>query len=304
MNHYIFEEKNLMQDYQKIERKALIITITLNVILSIVEIVFFFLTDSTSVLFDGIFSMIMTVTTIIALVLGYFVSHKNFNYPFGKSVYNNIFTMFKSLLIFSTCVVFLYMAINSIVDITVNNKLPEQLPNFEIYIAYVVVACVMSLVIYFVYYFYNKKIDNKSIILTVERKSCIVDFGISFSVGIALIIASLVGTNDIFIREIVDKSLTIAFVIVVSPPIVKLFIEQILNVAGCRMHKNEEIELKKHLNQPDIIDIYIQKHNEHNIFLIKLDITKNTKDIRKIKKSIDDHIYTHYSKNTEIIYIF
>lgn len=301
---YKYQETKMDSDFLKVERVCLLITIVLNLILSVIEITFYFLTGSLSILFDGIFSSIMSLTTLLALWLGYFIAKRSFNYPFGKAVYDNIFSMFKALLIIGTGIGFLANAITDIIGLTNGTKISEALPSFEIYVAYIVVSCVVSIIIFSVYHFSNKKINGMSIILNVEKKSSLIDLGISLIVGIALLTSSLVANNDAYVRDMVDKSITIFFVILVLPPIFKFFIEQLLNVTGYRMYKDEEKELRNHLQKEFIDDVYIQRHNSEKIFMITINLSKLDENIQELKKQIDKHIYEHYSLDTKIFYVF
>lgn len=304
ISDYKYQEIKMNSDFLKVERICLFITIALNLALSVIEITFYFLTGSLSILFDGIFSSIMSLTTLLALWLGYFIAKRSFNYPFGKAVYDNIFSMFKALLIIGTGIGFLANAITDIIGLNNGTKISEALPSFEIYIAYIVVSCFVSIVIYSVYHFSNKKINSMSIILNVEKKSSLIDLGISLIVGIALLTSSLVANNDAYVRDMVDKSITVFFVILVLPPIFKIFIEQLLNVTGYRMYKDEEKELRNHLQKNFIDDVYIQRHNNEKIFMITINLSKLDENIQELKQQIDKHIYEHYSQDTKIFYVF
>lgn len=299
--HYKYEEKKLSANFKKIESRALVINTILNLVLSIIEILFFVFTDSISILFDGVFSLSMTLTSAIALLLSFFINKNSFNYPLGRSIYDNIFSLFKSLLVIVISVFFLYDSISAIIDTCKYNVLDNDVNNKNIYIAYITTACFMSLIITLIYFIANKKIENKSILLNAEIKSSIIDFSISFFIGISLVISSFIANNQDKVRSIIDNSLIIILVSIMIPIIVKSFIVDLLIISGYRMFKDEEIELKNHLNDLNITDIYIKRHNEQKIFLITLKLTNN--DLDEIKKKISSHIYEHYSENTKIIFI-
>ncbi|MGL4952124.1 MAG: cation transporter [Mycoplasma sp.] len=304
MQDYKFQEnKELQLNYKKNENKCLLITIILNFTLLIIEFVFYFLTKSSSILFDASYSLIMTTTVVFAYALNNILEKKNLNYPLGQSIYENIFTLLKSVLIIAMMTLFAYGSISTLVKISSGKMIIEQLPSYEIYLAYVITSCFFSTVIFLVFFFYNKKMEKKSIIINIEMKSCVLDFGISFSVGLALLVTSITSGDDIMIREIIDKSVTLLFIVIVSPEVFKTLFSQVLIIAGHRVFKVEENELKNHLKEKCIIDIYIRRFNSEKIFMIKVDSDLIEVPIKVIQAKISEHIFKHYSSDTKIVYI-
>lgn len=299
-SQYYINETNISIDLKKTEQKCLFITLSLNIALSIFEVAFFFVTYRSSILFDGIFSSIMSLTSLFALILTFFIKKKSFNYPFGKSIYDNVFAMFKNLLL---AVVSVYFIIDSSISIrnACMNIFDETGTADWLYIIYICVACGTSIIITLVFYFFSRKINHQSIILKVEIKSSIFDFLISFFIGIALLVSAFT-SNSILVRELVDKCLTILFIIIILPIVVKSFFQELLIICGYRVWRSEEQKLIEHLDMKEIIDIYIRRHNQQKIFMIKLNID-NVKNITKTKHAITNHIYKHYSKDSEIYFI-
>lgn len=301
VSDYKYNEEKYNPNAKKIERNCLIITSILNISLAIVEIIFYFLTDSSSILFDGIFSCIMSLTSLSALLLTIIIKKNSFNFPFGKSIYDNIFALFKNLLLFVVSIYFIVDASMIINGLVKNTYTPEEFANMNIYIAYISVACGVSLITFIIYLIYNKILTFRSIVLKTELKATIMDFLISFVIGLALLVSNF-KSNDTFIREMVDKCLTLVLVVLMLPTIIKSFIEELMNISGYRMYKDEEHELKIHLEEPTIVDIYIQRHNQQKIFMITLKVDEAT-DVIKIKQKITNHIFDHYSKDTLIYYL-
>ena len=174
-NDYKHSEINLNQNTKLIERNTLIATCVLNIILSAIEITFFFLTKSTSILFDGIFSCFMTLTSVVALVLTYIVQKKSFNYPLGKGVFDNIFSLFKNLLTIIICGYFIVSASVQLYNINAHGFIDDLSTNNMLFIAYTITASLMSVVIIAVYAFSYYKVHKTSSILGAEIKASLLD---------------------------------------------------------------------------------------------------------------------------------
>ncbi|MGL4950737.1 MAG: cation transporter, partial [Mycoplasma sp.] len=208
MKNYKFQESQPLQNnYKKNENNCLIITIILNIVLLGVEFGFYFVTKSTSILFDASYSLIMTITVILMYVLNVVLEKRKFNYPLGQAIYENIFSLLKCILVIIVIGLFSFTAISTLIKVSDGTMIYEKMPSYEIYLAYVIVSCSLSAAIFFVFSFYHKRLEKKSIIISVERKACILDFGISFAVGISLLITSITSADDAMVREITDKSI-------------------------------------------------------------------------------------------------
>lgn len=294
---YIFSNSFDNSLYEKIERKALIINISLNLLLIISGIIFYFITKSSSILFDGVYSGIMTITSGLALMITYVSKKKSDMFPFGKNIFEDIFSLFKNLMVLIVAIFFSYDAISSLVDISTNKLQPSIIQDVVIYSIYISIVCSISIVIISIYFFMNKKIEGKSVILKAEIKSSIIDFLISFSIGLALFISSLIPGNTDIIREIIDRCITIVLIISIIPFVIKGIIYDLFNISGKRLYKDEENKLKEHLSLAEINDIYIRRHNKQVIIFIYVHREVNFKEI-------NEHIYEHYSRETNIYYIF
>lgn len=301
-NQYIYHDKISDKLYEKIERKALIINILLNFLLIISGITFYFLTKSSSILFDGVYSGIMTLTSGLALFVTFASKKKSNTFPFGKCIFEDIFSLFKNLLVLLVSAFFAYDAITSIIDITSNKIEPTVIPNILIYSIYISIVCSISIIIISIYYFMNKKIGGKSIIIKAEIKSSIIDFLISFSIGVALLISSFVAGDSNRTREIIDRSITIVLITSIIPFIIKSLFFDLCNISGKRLYRKEEKELIKHLDVKQIDDIYIKKHNKQRIIFIYIQDQKGI-NLSKIKNKTNSHIFDHYPDETNIFYI-
>ncbi len=299
--NYKHHEKVTNYNTKLVERNTLIATCVLNIILSIAELTFYFLTSSTSILFDGIFSCFMTITSLVGLILTWIVQKKSYNYPFGKGVFDNIFSLFKHLLTITICIYFIVECSIMFYDINVKHQFESFSSDNYLFIIYTSIASVMSLIIILIYYMAYTKTNKTSTILKAEIKSSFVDLSISLAIGISLIVSVFVSNNQTVIANI-DKSIALSLVVLITPSTVIAFVRELLNISGKRFFKDEEQELKEHLKLKCISDIFIIRHNQQKIFMINIDITKVNTDLNKMKAKISNHIYQHYSKDTEIYY--
>lgn len=286
-----------------LEQNSIIYGLITNALLSITGIVYFFLTNSVSILFDSLYSGVMTVASVFAIVItAVFSNKKHKNYPLGASSYENLFTLFKTILVLAGSAVFFVEAILSLV----NQETLEQLgQNPEYMISYIVIVILLSAVACFVFWYVNKFKNCKSEILRIELKSAFIDLFISVSVGVAMVVAAIGihGNNAGLIMNIIDKSMVLVVIVLFTPTSLKILWEQIKILAGKRLLLKEEQHYKKVINNKIVDDIYIKLIGKNRIVFITIDIDKTTKQTHKSIHDIKAILKNQLNLNDDEIYI-
>lgn len=257
----------------KLEKNAILIGLLINFILAFLGLLFYFLTDSISILFDGLYSTIMTVASALAFFIISFYSNKKDNkYPLGAGTFENLFSFSKTILVIITSIIFFAQ---SVISIVAKESLEFRTPAYMItYISLMVVFSTLACGIFL--YVNNIKKCNSEII-KVEFRSALIDLCISLSVGIAMIAAALgvgVGEKANIIKNIIDKAMVISCVILTAPASVIILVEQIRILVGKRVLIKEEDAILAMLNNEMIMDVFIMIVGKHRIIMVSIDSRK------------------------------
>jgi cation diffusion facilitator family transporter len=98
-----------MNDEQDIDRtseirKVLLITLSLNLLVSAAKVFYGYITHSISIFSDGFHSLFDSVSNIVGLIAIYIASHPpDEKHPYGHRKYETVFTIFVGLLMLLTC---------------------------------------------------------------------------------------------------------------------------------------------------------------------------------------------------------
>jgi len=86
-------------------RKVLIITLALNICVSVTKVAYGYMTDSVAILADGFHSMFDGVSNIVGFVGIYLASNPpDEDHPYGHRKYETVFTIFIGVMMFMTCI--------------------------------------------------------------------------------------------------------------------------------------------------------------------------------------------------------
>ena len=158
------------------ERKALIIGIFINIFSAICGIVFFVITNSKSLLLDGLISTILVISTIFSLYISKKLENKeSHRYPLGNWPIENLFLLFRSILMILTILLSLVSALATIILFSINNEIVEVDASLLPMLIYGILMVGSCLLITITYSYFNKKIKNGSEIIKIEIKSSIYD---------------------------------------------------------------------------------------------------------------------------------
>lgn len=249
----------------KIEKRALKITVFVNFVMAIAGWITFYLTNSQAMLLDGNFSFILAIATIVAINISKNKHNKTATFPFGSYVYEAAFVLTKGLLILG--IITVAFSQNSIKIIEYING--EKIEVVEITPIYYYSAFIMVVTIALISFFYsqNKKIDGKSSMLLVEADSAKVDGALTFATGIAFFLISFVslGSKLDFLIYIGDSIIVLIISIVMIRVPIRIIRDSFIELTGGTIqNKNdkEEIEI--------IIDKTISNMFPYSTFISKV----------------------------------
>ncbi len=277
-------------------------------------ITFAILTHSTSILFDATYTFIIFASTLIGIFVVRMTSKgKDNKYPYGKYGYENIFALFKSLLLVCISIYFFIIALTAM--ITAQASLGDiWYPNSEIFIIYTVVMSVLCLANMLSYYFINKSINFESTVLKVQFRAALMDLLYDVVVGLGLLLGALFlkdqSDQTMVYRLYIDKGLLITMVFIATPQPLFLLINQIFVFTNKRLLKEQEIlisDLIEHDNQGKykIDDIFIQKFGKHYTIVIyyKLESNISSKELMQHQKHVKAHVAKQYNQaNVMVLY--
>ena len=302
------------QDILKKEMLGLRVGGCIEFILVCATITFALLTHSTSILFDATYTFIIFASTIIGIFVVKMTSkNKDNKYPYGKYGYENIFALFKSLLLVCISIYFFIVAIVAMVN--AQSSLNDiWYPDFEIFLIYTVVMSVLCLTNMLSYYFINKSINFESTILKVQFKAALMDMLYDVAVGLGLLLGAIFlkdqSAQTMVYRLYIDKSLLIMMVFIATPQPLSLLINQIFVFTNKRLLKEQEIlinDLIEHDNQGKykIDDIFMQKFGKHYTIVIyyKIESEISSKELMQHQKHVKAHVAHEYDyANVMVLY--
>jgi Predicted Co/Zn/Cd cation transporters len=209
---------------KKIERKALIVSSIINFIITGAGIWVFSVTKIQALFLDFFFSLIVFMSSILAIIISKASTRKVKSYPDGLSFLEPLYAILKSLL---TLILLIVSAI--LVSMTAyqyfaygNGEAMNIRPVLPYSISMVILCFGLS--------FFNKKqnmkIGNISTILTAESKSNFIDGLQSFGIGIAIVLLNLIDVNSNlgFLHYTGDFFITVTLVLLSLKTPVKVII--------------------------------------------------------------------------------
>lgn len=284
----------------KYELKALIIGIIANFLSSIVGFYFFYRTKSVSILLDSLISLILLVSTIISIFVCYSVRQKETKvYPLGRYTIENIFVLFRSILMIGTIIFTIIEGAYTITQFYSGIPININLDN-KLLIIYGLSMTLLCSIILIAYKSLNKKANSE--ILKIEIKASLFDI-LSIIVAIGSL---LIFSNVSFLKNICDIGDSITVIIlsifyIITP--IKELINQTKILTDRRRNQDYEKEAKAKLKtlfpEFNFVDVYVAFNGNTHVFYISLFPQENL-DYNTIKlylNKIHNHIYNVYPES-------
>lgn len=257
-----------MKEDIKIEIKALWIGFIINLFMGIFGWYMFITTDVDALFLDANFSLISAIGCISAIVISKYSDKETKHFPNGMHFLEPLYATLKAILSLGLIIIAGISAVLKLYDFFFLNKGVMLEIGYIFY--YSVLMVILSFLLSLIFYIYNKKINYRSIMLTVESKASFIDGIISLGVGVAILLVTVLPKkgNIIFIYYIADSILTIILIIItLHSPIEGLkdsFIELMNGVIRKKTVKND---IEKIINEKREIynNIKIEKINIHKM---------------------------------------
>ncbi|MBS9784118.1 cation transporter [Candidatus Gracilibacteria bacterium] len=292
---------------QNIETKALIIGFFINLIMGLAGWYMYLQTNIDALFLDGNFSLISALGCVVAILISKFSDKKTQRFPDGMYFLEPLYGTLKSLLSFTLIVIAGFSAIVKLYNFFFLDQ-GEMLQMGGI-LYYSLAMTFLCFLMSWNFSFLNKKIENRSTMLTAESKASFVDGIISLVLGVVILFVTLLPKqgNTLFVYYIGDAVITlvmIAFIIktpwemlkesfietmfgVIKPSKIQREIEQIINQKS-DIYKNITIK-----------NIQIYKTGKNMLVLIRIaceDKNESVQSLFNFKQEILQKIGEKYKK--------
>lgn len=264
------KNQELLKEKQTNEMKALVCGIVLNLLSTIAGFIFFGLTLSMSIFLDALISGILCCSTVASVFVSNAVNKKKTNkYPLGRYAIENIFLLFRSIMMLGTIIFTIFDGAQNIAFFIRGEKLNVVNMDNIYLISYCALMVFFCLLITISYSFFNKK--AKSEIIKIEIKASIYDGLVTlFAISSLLIFANVEGLK--FMAPIGDSITVIILSVFYTYSPVKELIHQISILTDRRRFPNKEKKMLKNLSvlypEYKYVDIYYSfSGNTHSIYI-------------------------------------
>lgn len=187
-------------EISKIENKAILVNAPFIFIMAVSGLVFGYLSHSSSIILDGLFSTILFMTLFFAAYIKKLSNQPiSYLYPYAKWKLDTIYILFKVLILLGILFYTLFDASIVLFEYIKYGIAPEEVKGYWITI-YSVIKLGAAVPSYFIYKNFRHKTKDRSEFLKIEQKSVIIDGGITLAILIGFY---TIGQIEFF-KEITD----------------------------------------------------------------------------------------------------
>jgi len=247
-------EKNLTLEHRAcIEKRTLVVTITLNFIFAMAAFVFAVYTNSLAIVIDGMYTFVDGLVGIFAIKVTTLIRRSaNREYPFGFIMYEPVLNLIKGLLI---ATVVLTAFLSSVVEIIDGDEENLNSRVAMIYAAIAGFAC-------FTYCVVLERMARKthSPILRIEAKQWLIDGIVSLGIGVAFFIVWIMQTHgyDDYARY-ADPVIVLFMTLFMAPIPIKVIKENWGQIVARTVHDDLRMEIIKRIDE-NLIDLADPKY--------------------------------------------
>lgn len=215
-----------------IERKSLIVSMIINLIISGAGLWVFLITNIQALFLDFFFSAIGFISTIFAVIISKASKKRTEDYPDGLHFLEPLYGVLKSVLTISLMLVSAAVAGMEAFEYFVHGS--GEPMNMKPVLPYAVCIVILCLGLGIFNLLQNRRINNTSTILAAESKSNIIDGLQSLGIGIAIALLSLTDINGGlgFLHYTGDFIVTIILVLFSIKEPVKILISSFKELSG------------------------------------------------------------------------
>lgn len=295
---YLNDTQNLFVMKVRIERTeklALIVGVIANMFMAISGWFTYYLTHSEAMLLDGNFSFISSLACLVALLISKRKHIRSKLFPLGNYMHEAFFVLFKGILILGVILAACFQNVLKIIEFFSGKDVGHiEVGPILIY------TLAMMLICFGLAYFYsknNKFINNSSSMLNVESKSAIIDGFLSFAVGMALLLISLIPMDSAlgFFHSIGDALivLTLCGFLIKTP--LKVIRGAVIELGGGVLQDVNELSFIEDIIKTSLLkdyfckDSYISKMGSSYVVIAYVSTSKTSvlvEDINVMKTSM------------------
>ncbi len=226
----------LRKEMARIEQKAIEINLIFILIMALSGLVFGFLSKSSAILLDGLFSTILFLTLIFAIYIQK-VSNQpvTYLYPYSKWRLDTIYILFKVLVLLG---ILLYTLIDSVIvlgEYFLYNSVPTEV-NATWIIIYTFIKLSAAIPCYMIYTKFIKATNYKSAFLRIERKSVVIDGGITFAIFVGFFTIGQIS----WLKDITDSIILFCLAVFLLYEMKKEFVHTMDVLLGKRINIERE----------------------------------------------------------------
>lgn len=260
----------------KIENKILKLSVFGALFFALFGIAWGWAIDSEMIIFDGLYSFISLILSMLSLYISKFMAKKDIEkFPFGKHILEPLVISIKSLIILMMC---LYSLIDAIKIIINGGNTVE----FGLAIIYSVISVVGCGVISF--YMKKKEKELSSELIKAESNQWLMDTALSAAVLVGFIIAMiLAGTKFRFLNSYIDPTMTLVVSVIFLRLPIKTFISSFKEIIS--------VKADDEINE----DIYVLVKEIEEEYNFEESIARVSKVGRELRIEID-FVYNKNSK--------
>lgn len=267
-----------MNKLERVERSALTFAVFLSFFSGAGGILAFFLTGSSALLLDGVFSSVNFGAAIFAMVVSRRSGKKaSLRSPFGNASMENVFLLFRSLLLVSY-LGFTFIGSSAAIISGTSQQITASVSLFGLEVEtnlfmmiYSSLMIAISTLIILNNRKLNKMVQNKSAILKLETKSAIIDGLVSLAAAVAVIVSRLVDIE--FIQKNADNIMVILLILVLVIQPAKQFATEVQRLSGVRVDHEIENKVKFHAKNVLKVDLaeegFIGEFGLNDVFAVQ-----------------------------------
>lgn len=255
-----------MNKAEKIESRAMLFGFALNLAMAIIGWYMYRLTGVVALFLDASFSFVSGISCIMAIFISLYSKKENKVFPKGMYFLEPLYGVIKSIF---TIVIILMATVSSTTNIynyLIHNQGVKLDTGYLLQYAIAMIILCLSLAV--IFSAYNKKIENSSIMLTVEAKGALVDTALSFGVGLTVLMVMVIPESGYlgFVHYIGDSILTFTLILLTIKQPFSAFKESFIELTvGVNQSKDikdsieeivNKVNEKEYMFNIDNIDIY------------------------------------------------
>ncbi len=290
------------EELVKIENKAIKANMIPIALMGIVGLIFGNIGNSSAVVLDGLFSTVLFITVIIANIIQKKADQPtDYMYPQSHWLYENLYLLFKIMILIIIVAYSFQEGVRGLLKYFSGEHEPKEINQTVINYYYFIKIFLVAIALR-TYNKYIKLSSNKSEMLLIERKSVIIDGGITLAIAIGFIILTKFEATKNISDEIVLTLLSIYLL----KEVLTDFKSELDKIVGKRMHIEQEkkylIKLESQIESMVIHDIYIHFVGKMPFASITASY-KGSKSIEEIQ-IIEDQIKSILSEEFDEVIIY